>query len=65
MAAASDLLERLLGQLGDLDQQLVRLKLDGYSSVETAKILGREPAFIRMRWSRLRQVLRDGGLLNE
>jgi RNA polymerase sigma factor (sigma-70 family) len=64
MAAASDLLDRLLGQLGDLDQQLVRLKLDGHSSVEAAKILGREPAFIRMRWSRLRQVLRDGGYLD-
>jgi RNA polymerase sigma factor (sigma-70 family) len=64
MAAASDLLERLLGQLGSLDRQLVRLKLDGHSSVEAAKILGREPAFIRMRWSRLRQVLRDGGYLD-
>jgi RNA polymerase sigma factor (sigma-70 family) len=64
MAAASDLLDRLLGQLGEFDQQLVRLKLDGHSSVETAKILGREPAFIRMRWSRLRQVLRDGGYLD-
>ena len=64
MAAASDLLDRLLGQLGDLDQQLVRLKLDGHSSVEAARILGREPAFIRMRWSRLRQVLRDGGYMD-
>lgn len=64
MAAASDLLDRLLGQLGDLDQQLVRLKLEGHSSVEAAAILGKEPAFIRMRWSRLRQVLRDGGYLD-
>ena len=65
VAAAGDLLDRMLGQLGDLDQQLVRLKLEGHSSVETAQILGKEPAFIRMRWSRLRQMLRDGGLLDD
>ena len=65
MAAASDLLNRLLGQLGDVDRQLVRLKLDGYSSVEAGQILGREPAFIRMRWSRLRQILRKSTYLDE
>jgi RNA polymerase sigma-70 factor (ECF subfamily) len=63
--AAGDLLESLLGQLGDLDQQLVRLKLEGHSSVEAGQILGREPAFIRMRWSRLRQMLRKRGHLDE
>ena len=65
VAAAGDLLDRMLGQLGDLDQQLVRLKLEGHSSVETAQILGKEPAFIRMRWSRLRQMLRKRDHLNE
>ena len=65
MAAASDLLERLLGQLNAVDRQLVRLKLDGHSSVEAGRILGREPAFIRMRWSRLRQVLRKLNHLDE
>ncbi len=60
-AAASDLLELFLSQLDEFDRQLVRLKLDGHSSVEAAAILSREPAFIRMRWSRLRQQLRKGG----
>ncbi len=61
IATANDLLERCLAQLGSFDRQLVMLKLGGHSSVESAEILGREPAFIRMRWSRLRQLLRDRG----
>lgn len=59
--AANDLLDQLLGQLGDFDQQLVRLKLQGHTSAETAAILDKEPAFVRMRWSRLRQTLRERG----
>ena len=60
--SADELLERFLAQLDALDQRLVRLKLDGHSSVEAAAILDREPAFVRMRWTRLRQKLRDSGL---
>lgn len=63
MVAAGELLDQVLGQLGDFDQQLIRLKLDGHSSAETAAILEKEPAFIRMRWSRLRQLLRERGFL--
>jgi len=65
IATANDLLERCLAQLNDLDQQLVRLKLSGFSSTESAALLGREPAFIRMRWSRLRQMLRERGHLED
>jgi RNA polymerase sigma factor (sigma-70 family) len=65
LATANDLLEHCLAQLDDLDRQLVRLKLAGHSSVESAALLGREPAFIRMRWSRLRQLLRQRGHLAE
>ncbi|HZL90028.1 MAG TPA: sigma-70 family RNA polymerase sigma factor [Pirellulaceae bacterium] len=61
VAAADDLLAQFLSQLNEFDQTLVRLKLDGNSSVEAAAILGREPAFIRLRWSRLRQMLRKRG----
>jgi RNA polymerase sigma-70 factor (ECF subfamily) len=62
VASAAELLERFLSQLDELDQQLIRLKLNGLSSVEAAAILGRDPAFVRMRWTRLRQKLRDRGL---
>ena len=62
VASAAELLERFLSQLDELDQQLVRFKLNGLSSVEAAAILDREPAFVRVRWTRLRQKLRDRGL---
>ena len=65
IATANDLLDQLLLQLDEFDRQLVRLKLDGHSSVESATILRREPAFIRMRWSRLRQILRERGHVDE
>jgi len=64
-ASANDLLQRFLGQLDALDRQLVLLKLEGHSSAQSAAILKREPAFIRMRWSRLRQMLRKRGGFEE
>src|SRR5262245_62300573 len=64
-ASASDLLDQFLSQLDDFDQRLVRLRLDGHSSVETATILGRDSAFIRMRWARLRQKLRKFGDIHQ
>jgi RNA polymerase sigma factor (sigma-70 family) len=65
VVTADDLLQQFLSRLDELDQQLVRLRLAGNSSVETAKLLGREPAFIRMRWTRLRRTLRDTGYVGE
>jgi len=61
IAAANELLERILSQLDEFDRQLVRLKLAGHSSAESAATLGCGPAFVRMRWSRLRQLLRERG----
>jgi RNA polymerase sigma factor (sigma-70 family) len=65
VAAATDLLDRFLSQLNDLDRQLVQLKLEGYNSVDAGGIMHLEPAFIRMRWSRLRQRLREREHLND
>jgi DNA-directed RNA polymerase specialized sigma24 family protein len=65
VAAANDLLEQFLAQLDELDRQLVHLKLDGHNSVDAAAALGREPAFVRMRWARLRQQLRQRGYTND
>lgn len=59
-----ELLGACLSKLDEFDQQLVRLKLAGQNNTETAQQLGREPAFIRMRWSRLRRTLRESGCLN-
>lgn len=58
VVAAEELLQRFLSYLDDLDKQLVKLRLDGHSSVEVAAVLKLDPAFVRMRWSRLRDKLR-------
>ncbi len=61
VVSADELLQQFLAQLDELDQQLVRLKLAGNSSVDAAKFLNCKPAFIRMRWVRLRRRLRQHG----
>lgn len=62
--ASQELLATLLSKVNEFDQQLVHLKLAGQSTSETARQLGRDPAFVRMRWSRLRQTLRESGCLS-
>lgn len=61
IVSADELLQQLLDKLDELDQKLVRLKLAGNSSVDTAKELNLDPAFVRMRWSRLRRFLQERG----
>ncbi len=58
---ADETLDAMLRDLDDLDRKLVQLKLKGNSSVESAKELNRSPAFVRMRWSRLRKLLQERG----
>lgn len=61
IVSAEDLLQSLLLKLDALDQKLVRLKLAGNLSADTAKELQLDPAFVRMRWSRLRRFLQQNG----
>ena len=61
-AYADEMLQNFLSRLNQLDQELVRLKLAGNSSSDAARVLQSDPAFIRMRWSRLRRKLREEGL---
>ncbi len=61
VVSAEELLQQFLAKLDELDQELVRLKMAGHSSVDTAKQLNCKPAFIRMRWVRLRRTLRQHG----
>jgi RNA polymerase sigma factor (sigma-70 family) len=65
IASAEDLLQSFLSQLDELDQRLVHSKLAGNSSAETAQELNLDPAFVRMRWSRLRSKLRESGFRQE
>lgn len=62
VACADEMLQSFLSRLNELDQELVRLKLAGNSSSDAARVLQSDPAFIRMRWSRLRRKLREEGL---
>jgi RNA polymerase sigma factor (sigma-70 family) len=59
VVSADEQLKLFLSHLDQLDQELVRLRLNGHSSVETARLIGRDPAYVRMRWARLRKALRD------
>ena len=63
IVSSQEQLAGCLATLDELDQQLVQLKLDGHTTAETAQLLARTPAFIRMRWTRLRQTLRKNGCL--
>lgn len=62
VASADEMLQSFLSRLNEFDQQLIRLKLAGNSSSDAARLLNSDSAFIRMRWSRLRRKLREGGL---
>jgi RNA polymerase sigma factor (sigma-70 family) len=50
-----DLVEYFLGQLGELDRQLVRLRLRGHSTADVARDLNLDPGYLRVRLGRLRR----------
>jgi RNA polymerase sigma factor (sigma-70 family) len=61
IAQARDALQYLLKQLGEDEQRLVELRLEGYSTVEIARKLNCDAHALRARLSRLRQRLRKLG----
>jgi RNA polymerase sigma-70 factor (ECF subfamily) len=61
-AALETELQDILETLKEADRQLLRLYLEGYSTVDAARILGVEPDSLRVRRSRLFHKLRDAGL---
>jgi RNA polymerase sigma-70 factor (ECF subfamily) len=64
-AAARDLFQQFLARLDPVDQQLVSLRREGHGTAEIAALLGRDPAFLRMRLARVRRKLREEGLLDQ
>lgn len=50
-----DLVEHFLDQLGDLDRQLVKLRLQGYSTADAARQLDLDSGYLRVRLGRLRK----------
>jgi RNA polymerase sigma-70 factor (ECF subfamily) len=64
-AQLSDALEQLYRGLDTPDQFMLELRLSGYSTAEIAEKLGIHPVALRVRMTRLRQRLRDTGVLSE
>ncbi|MDB5338146.1 MAG: polymerase sigma factor, sigma-70 family [Planctomycetaceae bacterium] len=64
-AAINDSITQLLQGLDGTDRQAIELRLTGYSTVEVAAELGLDARVLRARFSRLRQRLRERGILSE
>lgn len=64
-AAINDSVTQLLQGLDGTDRQAIELRLSGYSTVEVAAELGLDARVLRARLSRLRQRLRERGILSE
>lgn len=57
IAELRDLARKLLAELAPQDQDLLRLRLDGFSTVDAARQLGLDPDVTRARLSRIRRRL--------
>lgn len=57
MAEIEDVVDQLLAGLNSRDQQLLRLRLEGYSTIEAARELRLDPDVTRARLSRIRRKL--------
>jgi RNA polymerase sigma-70 factor (ECF subfamily) len=61
----ADAVERLLERLEEADRELLRLRIEGHSTAEVARLLGLNADVLRVRLSRLRQKLRESDLLSQ
>lgn len=64
-AALNDAVRKVLAGLGEVDRRMIELRLGGFSTAEVAAELGLDARILRARLSRLRQRLRDEGVLTE
>ncbi|HVS35811.1 MAG TPA: sigma-70 family RNA polymerase sigma factor [Gemmataceae bacterium] len=64
-AEYNDTLEKIYAQLNECDRRLVQMRLQGYSTAEAAREAGVSADVLRVRLSRLRQLLRERNLLTE
>jgi DNA-directed RNA polymerase specialized sigma24 family protein len=58
----SEQIQVLLAALDEFHRRLLKLYLEGNSTVEAARILGLDPDFLRVKRSRMFERLRAGGL---
>jgi RNA polymerase sigma-70 factor (ECF subfamily) len=64
-AQVDDTVRRLWNQLAPLDRRVIELRLEGCSTVEAARLLEEDPDRLRVRLHRLRQQVRQSGLLDD
>ena len=60
-----DAVEHVLQQLEPVDQRLLRLRLEGLTTAESAREMNADADVLRVRLSRLRKRLRDQGVLTD
>ena len=64
-AAMREATERLFRELSDVEQQVMELRLEGFTTVEVAERLGLDADVLRVKLSRLRRRLRERGLMSD
>ena len=64
-AALQEARERLCRNLDETERQMILLRLEGHSTAEVARQLGLDANVLRVRLSRLRQRLRERGVLTD
>jgi RNA polymerase sigma-70 factor (ECF subfamily) len=64
-AQINDAVRHVCAQLSAADRRLLELRLQGCSTAEAAREMGLDPDLLRVRLGRLRQGLRDTGVLTE
>lgn len=62
-AEFADQMEVLCRNLSEVEQQMLQLRLQGYTSDEVANELGIHAVALRVRWTRLRKRLIEGGVV--
>ncbi len=62
IAEFDDQLEQLCQSLPEIERKMLEMRLDGFTTGEVAEHLGFHPVAIRVRWTRLRQRLKQTGI---
>jgi len=65
VAEFNDMVQHLCGKMDETERRVIELRLRGYSTAEVARELGLDADVLRVRLSRLRQRLRDSGVLSD
>jgi len=61
----SEAVEGVFARLNEADRDLLRLRLEGHSTADVARLLGQNADVLRVRLSRLRRQLRECDLLDQ